>query len=144
MIGMRKTYDAAFKAKVAFKAAKGEKTITQIASEFSIHPNQIRQWRTQLLEQLPEMFSHRKSQQAKAQDELVAELFRQIGQLKVELDWLKMSRRSSCREEENARGTGASQRADCPTMQASGFGPGFFLLRTRGRNGIEPDAHADD
>ncbi len=40
--GMRKTYDAAFKAKVVFEAAKGEKTITQIASEFSVHPNQIR------------------------------------------------------------------------------------------------------
>lgn len=89
MVRMRKTHDSAFKAKVAFEAAKGEKTITEIASEFSVHPNQIRQWRTQLLEQLPEMFSHRKSQQAKAQDELVAELFRQIGQLKVELDWLK-------------------------------------------------------
>ena len=42
--GMRKTYDAAFKAKVAFEAAKGEKTITQIASEFSVHRNQIRLW----------------------------------------------------------------------------------------------------
>jgi transposase-like protein len=89
MVMIRKTHDSAFKAKVAFEAAKGEKTITEIASEFSVHPNQIRQWRTQLLEQLPEMFSHRKSQQAKAQDELVAEMFRQIGQLKVELDWLK-------------------------------------------------------
>jgi transposase-like protein len=51
---MRKTYDAAFKAKVAFEAAKGEKTIVQIASEFSVHPNQIRLWRNHLMEQLPE------------------------------------------------------------------------------------------
>jgi len=42
---MTKMYDAAFKARVAFEAAKGEKTITQIASEFSVHPNQIRLWR---------------------------------------------------------------------------------------------------
>jgi transposase-like protein len=51
---MRKTYDAAFKAKVTFEAAKGEKTIAQIASEFSVHPNQIRLWRNDLMEQLPE------------------------------------------------------------------------------------------
>jgi len=42
--GMRKTLDAAFKAKVAFEAATGEKTIAHIASEFSVHPNQIRLW----------------------------------------------------------------------------------------------------
>jgi len=89
MVTMRKTHDAAFKAKVALEAVKGEKTITEIASGYSVHPNQIRQWRAQLLERLPEMFSQRKSQNEKSQDELVAELFRQIGQLKVELDWLK-------------------------------------------------------
>jgi len=89
MLTMRKTHDAAFKAKVALEAVKGEKTITEIASEFSVHPNQIRQWRTHLLERIPDMFSQRKVQNEKAQDELVAELFRQIGQLKVELDWLK-------------------------------------------------------
>ncbi|MBE3124233.1 MAG: transposase [Acidobacteria bacterium] len=86
---MRKTHDAAFKAKVALEAVKGEKTITEIASGYSVHPNQIRQWRSRLLERLPEMFSQQKSQNEKSQDELVAELFRQIGQLKVELDWLK-------------------------------------------------------
>ena len=89
LLSMRKTYDAAFKAKVAFEAAKGEKTIAQIASEFSVHPNQIRQWRVHLLEILPEMFSTRKPHQEKAREELIDELFRQIGQLKVELDWLK-------------------------------------------------------
>lgn len=87
MVSMRKTHDSALKAKVALAAGKGEKTITEIASKFRVHPNQIRQRRSQLLEKLPEMFSHRKSQRAKAQDELVEELFRQIGQLKVELDW---------------------------------------------------------
>jgi transposase-like protein len=89
MVTMRKTHDAHFKAKVALEAVKGEKTITEIATEFSVHPNQIRQWRTQLLERIPDMFSQRKAPHEKSQDELVAELFRQIGQLKVELDWLK-------------------------------------------------------
>jgi len=58
--GMRKTYDAAFKAKVALETAKGEKTISQIAGEFSVHPNQIRLWRKHLMEQLPELFSRRR------------------------------------------------------------------------------------
>jgi len=57
MVTRRKTHDAAFKAKVALEAVKGETTITESASEFSVHPNQIRQWRAQLLERLPEMFS---------------------------------------------------------------------------------------
>lgn len=93
MIGMRKTYDAVFKAKIALEAVKGEKTIAQLASEFSIHPNQIRQWRAHLVGVLPEMFSNQKPQQEKAHDELVDELYRQIGRLKVELDWLKKNLR---------------------------------------------------
>jgi len=86
---MRKTHDAAFKAKVALEAVKGEKTLSQIAGEFSVHPNQIRQWRTHLLEALPELFSGRRPQQEKAHEELEAELYRRIGQLQMELEWLK-------------------------------------------------------
>jgi putative transposase len=89
MVSMRRQHNAAFKAKVALEAVKGEKTVAQIATEFCIHPNQIRQWRAHLLEMLPEMFSNRRPQREKARDELEAELYRQIGQLKVELEWLK-------------------------------------------------------
>ena len=60
---MRKMYDAAFKAKVAFEAAKGEKTIAHIASEFSVHPKQIRLWRKHLMDELPELFSSRRPRQ---------------------------------------------------------------------------------
>jgi putative transposase len=94
MIGMRKQYEAAFKARVALEALKGEKTIAQIASESGVHPSQIRQWRQHLLEVLPEVFSNRRPQQEKARDEMVAELYRQIGQLKVELEWLKKKSQS--------------------------------------------------
>jgi putative transposase len=69
MVTMRRQHDAAFKAKVAFDAAKGEKTLTQIAGEFSVHPNQIRLWRKHLMEQLPELFSRRRPQQEKALEE---------------------------------------------------------------------------
>jgi len=89
MVNMRRKHSVAFKAKVALEAVKGEKTIAQISSEFGIHPNQIRKWRKDLLERLPDLFSDRRKRVEKDRDELEAELYRQIGQLKVELDWLK-------------------------------------------------------
>jgi transposase-like protein len=89
MVNMRRRHDAAFRAKVALESVKGEKTIAQIASEFGVHPNLIRNWRKQLLEMLPDMFSDRRQKTDGDRDELEAELYRQIGKLKVELDWLK-------------------------------------------------------
>jgi len=86
---MRKNHDAAFKAKVALEALKGEKTMAQISSEYGVHVNQIRQWRQKLLEELPGLFSDRRQKRDKETEEMTAELYRQIGQLKVELDWLK-------------------------------------------------------
>ena len=86
---MKKNHDAAFKAKVALEAVKGEKTITQIASEYGIHPNQIGQWKKRLLEDLPGLFSDRRRKEEKEDAAETDELYRQIGQLKVELDWLK-------------------------------------------------------
>ena len=84
-----KARDAAFKAKVAFEAARGEKTIAQLASEYGVHPNQIGQWKRKLLEGLPMLFTDKRLRRDKDQEELEAELYRQIGQLKVELEWLK-------------------------------------------------------
>jgi len=85
----RKQYEASFKAKVALEAVKGEKTIAQLAGEFGVHPNQIGRWKTELLENLPGLFSDRRKHADKDREETEAELYRQIGQLKVELDWLK-------------------------------------------------------
>lgn len=85
----RKQHSAEFKAKVALEAIKGLKTVNEIASELGVHPTQITQWKKQALEALPDAFSTRKSQVHKAQDSLTSELYQQIGQLKVELDWLK-------------------------------------------------------
>jgi len=86
---MRKSYNATFRAKVALEAAKGEKTLAELSSEFSVHPNQIRNWRKQLLETLPDLFTDRRKKRDTDQEELISELYRQVGQLKVELDWLK-------------------------------------------------------
>ncbi len=86
---MRRGHDAAFKARVALEALKGEKTMAQLSSEFGVHANQIRQWRQKLLEEVPNVFSDRRRKQEKEGEEMTSELYRQIGQLKVELEWLK-------------------------------------------------------
>jgi len=89
MQNKRRNHTAAFKAQVAMAAAKGDKTIAELASEYQVHPTQITQWKNQLLQSLPEVFSRRRQNDQEHQDELTAQLYQQIGQLKVELDWLK-------------------------------------------------------
>jgi transposase-like protein len=85
----RKRYDAGLKAKVAVEAIKGQRTINEIASAYGIHPHQVTQWKKQALEQLPEIFSNGRARSQQADEELRDQLYQQIGQLKVELDWLK-------------------------------------------------------
>jgi transposase-like protein len=85
----RKQYSAALKAKIALEAIKGQRTIQEIASTFEVHPNQVTQWKRQALEQLPEVFSGGRAHLEQADEALKAELYQQIGQLKVELEWLK-------------------------------------------------------
>jgi len=78
---IRKNHNGAFKAKVALEAVKGEKTLAQLSSEFGVHANQIGQWRKQLLNELPTLFANQHSKHDRDQEELVSELYRQIGQL---------------------------------------------------------------
>ena len=85
----RRNHAPAFKAKVALEALKGEQTLVELSERYQVHPNQITQWKRQLLESLPEIFSRRRQNEQYQQEELTAELYQQIGQLKVELDWLK-------------------------------------------------------
>jgi len=89
MKNKRRNHSAAFKAKVALAAAKGDKTIAELASQYEVHPSQINKWKKQLLESLPEIFNHSRQIDQHRQDELTEHLYQQIGQLKVELDWLK-------------------------------------------------------
>ena len=86
---INKRHDGAFKAKVALEAVKEEKTTSQLSSEYGVHPSQIGQWRKQLLEELPTLFSDKRKKVEKDGEELKDELYKQIGQLKVEVDWLK-------------------------------------------------------
>ena len=85
----RKHYSASFKAKVALEAMKGQYTVNEIASRYSLHPNLVTNWKKLALTQLPELFSDQRSRAARDEDDLKAQLYQQIGQLKVELDWLK-------------------------------------------------------
>ena len=85
----RKTYPSDFKVKVALAAIKGLQTTNQIATLYGVHPNQVTQWKRQALETLPEAFSSRRDRVAEDEEALKAQLYQQIGQLKVEPDWLK-------------------------------------------------------
>ncbi len=89
MSTQRKVYSADFKAKVALAAIKGQQTVNELAARYSVHPNQVMAWKKQALEAIPDSFSARRARDAHADEELKAQLYQQIGQLKVELDWLK-------------------------------------------------------
>ena len=82
----RKKYTAQFKAKVAFEAAKGDRNITEIASEYGIHPQQVRAWRREFLENMHLVFEKEKDTAA-LQKEL-EKAYQKIGQLEVERDFL--------------------------------------------------------
>ncbi len=89
MTDHRKRYDNTFKAKVVLDSFKNEKTIAELASDYGVHPNQITQWRKQALGDLPALFSSGQAKKDKAYEEERDELLKQIGQLKVEVEWLK-------------------------------------------------------
>ncbi len=85
----RKKYTSEFKSRVALEALKGDRTINEIASQYDVHPNLIGNWKKQLKEALPAIFSGKQDNNHKAQEKLEARLYQEIGRLKVELDWLK-------------------------------------------------------
>ena len=84
----RRKHGRASKAKVALASLRGDQTISELASRFEIHPTLIHTWKKQLVESAPQLFRAGHGQQGKGQEELVAKLYRQIGQLKVERDFL--------------------------------------------------------
>jgi transposase len=85
----RKRYGKEFKARVALAAIKGQKTASELAAEYEVHPNQITSWKKQALEALPEVFG-RSQEREEAQREAERDrLYQQIGKLQVEVDWLK-------------------------------------------------------
>jgi transposase-like protein len=89
---MKKHYTPTFKAQIVLEVLKEEQTITQVASAHGVHPNQLRKWRAQALEGLPQLFAdERKAQRAvEAEHERkLDELYTEIGRLTTQLAWLK-------------------------------------------------------
>ncbi len=85
----RRQYSAQYKFQVALEAAKGNKTLSELSSESGIHPNQISSWKRQLLSDGAELFQRNGARKEDGQAEQEAELYKQIGRLKMELEWLK-------------------------------------------------------
>jgi transposase-like protein len=89
MATQRNHYRAEFKAKVALEALKEQQTLAEVGATYGVHPTRVAQWKRQLREALPELFADRRQKPDRCAEELQAQLYQQIGQLKVELDWIK-------------------------------------------------------
>jgi putative transposase len=85
----RRSYTDKFKAKVALEAVKSIKTLSELATEYQVHPTQISEWKKVLLESSPELFSGRKTSASKSEEELTAPLYEEIGRLKMDIKWLE-------------------------------------------------------
>jgi len=85
----RQQYSHQFKFKVALEAVKELRTINEIASAHGVHPSQVKAWKKQLLSEGPAVFGSQMVQQQRRQEAQEAELYEQIGRLKMELEWLK-------------------------------------------------------
>jgi len=89
MARKRKDHAAAFKAQVALAALKGDKTVNELASQHAVHPTLIHAWKKQLLAGAEELFSNGSKAAVEDHEAIQAQLYEQIGRLKMELDWLK-------------------------------------------------------
>jgi transposase-like protein len=89
MTKKRRQHTAQFKFRVALEAAGEAKTISEIASDYKVHPTMVRNWKKQLLSEGSEVFQHGAKRKAPEQGVNEAELYEQIGRLKMELEWVK-------------------------------------------------------
>ena len=85
----RKRFSKEFKAKVAFEALKGEKTMAELSSEFGVHASQITKWKKELADGIPGIFTGKGDPEEKSKDKLIEDLYKRIGQIEVENNWLK-------------------------------------------------------
>lgn len=86
---MRKNYTGKFKAKVVVDVIRENETVADLASKYQIHRSLLTRWKKEALEGLPGIFSTAKKQNEHDDKKLIDELYRKIGQLEIENDWLK-------------------------------------------------------
>ncbi len=89
MADIRKKHTLQLKVKIALESIKGEKTTAQITSKYGVHATQVAIWKKKALEAISEAFSRNRKKSDIEQSKLIDELYKQIGQLSVEVDWLK-------------------------------------------------------
>ena len=85
----RRNHSALFKARVALEAMKGDQTVTELAGRYQVHPSQVHTWKKALLEGAASVFEGANGKRQKSDEALIAQLYQQIGQLKVEKDFLE-------------------------------------------------------
>lgn len=85
----KRQHTAEFKSKAVLEMLRGELTVSELAGKYEIHPTQLHKWKKHLLGSMAEIFGQKREKVEKDDEELKAELYRQIGKLKVEVDWLK-------------------------------------------------------
>jgi len=85
-MGRRRKFNSQFKAKVALAAIQGDKTMSELSSEYGVHGNLINRWKQDALNLLPDIFVNPHDDE---KDELIEELYKRIGQISVENEWLK-------------------------------------------------------
>ena len=86
---MKRRHDAKFKTKVVLAAIKEQQTMAQLSTKFEVHRAQIQSWKKHCLDNLQTLFSQKGGNELKEKDDLIDELYKQVGMLKIENDWLK-------------------------------------------------------
>lgn len=86
---IKRHFTSDFKAKVALDLIRGIEGLSQVCSKYSVHPTQAGKWKSQAVQGLPAIFDNRPDMQLYEKDQLIDDLYRQIGKFQVELDWLK-------------------------------------------------------
>lgn len=142
MKGKRKRYNADFKAQVAIEAARERKTLAELAAQFGVHPNQVSEWKKQLLERPAELFKASGTHDAD-KDRLVSELYQQPGKAEMEREWLK-KRLGGLRRGSAGRDRAGSRAAPSHATGALGPEQPGLVLRALTRVAGEPGADAPD
>jgi len=86
---MRKRYSSEFKAKVALEAVKGELTLSELSQKYEVHPNMITKWKSQFISEAPKLFVDKGRKENKSKEVSIDDLYKQIGILQVERDFLR-------------------------------------------------------